>query len=77
MAMRLRDDAGVNVQKASPIKMITAKECALDIVNAVKNRKSLVISPSWYAPILFMRKLFPGLVDKILINVFAPQKKSK
>jgi short-subunit dehydrogenase len=57
--------------------MITAQECATDIMNAADARKRLVITPVWYTPVYFLRKFFPTLIDNFLIKTFAPYSKKK
>eukprot|EP00602_Paraphysomonas_sp_CaronLab_P006783 CAMPEP_0185017576 /NCGR_PEP_ID=MMETSP1103-20130426/511_1 /TAXON_ID=36769 /ORGANISM="Paraphysomonas bandaiensis, Strain Caron Lab Isolate" /LENGTH=278 /DNA_ID=CAMNT_0027547047 /DNA_START=138 /DNA_END=974 /DNA_ORIENTATION=+ len=65
-------------QKSLPgVKMISAKECAEDIAKAAESRTPLRVTPYWYTPILLMRKLFPNLVDKILVKIFSPSKNKK
>lgn len=68
---------GVSLDKASPIPMITAKHCADEIGQAVASRKKLLIVPSWYKPTYYLHKLFPGLVEALLIKLFAPPPKHK
>jgi hypothetical protein len=70
-------NVGVSLDKASPISMISAKDCASDIAEALDSKKRLVISPYWYRPILFLHKWVPTLVEAILIKVFAPSHKKQ
>lgn len=60
-----------------PVKMITAEHCASETIKAAEARKSLVVIPKWYLPIVYGRKLFPSLVDNFLVKVFAPTPKKK
>jgi hypothetical protein len=57
--------------------MITAEQCAAETVAAAESRHPLLITPIWYTPIVLLRKLFPSLVDKLLIRIFAPTPKKK
>lgn len=60
-----------------PVKMISAEECATEAIKATDTRKSLVVIPKWYLPVVYARKLFPSFVDNYLIKVFAPTPKKK
>ena len=68
---------GIALDKASPIPMISAKQCAQDIAKAINSRKKLVITPYWYKPMYYLHKFFPGVVQKLLNTVFAPPPKKK
>lgn len=47
----------------------------VDVVNAIAAGKERVVTPKWYGLIINMRKFFPGLVDTMLIKMFAPTPK--
>jgi short-subunit dehydrogenase len=49
--------------------MMSAEDCAREIVAATHSRTPLLITPSWYRPIYFLRKFFPNLVDKLVAKV--------
>lgn len=68
---------GVSLEKASPIPMISAKDCAEQIIRAVESRKKMLIVPSWYKPTYYLHKLFPSVVEAVMNMVFAPSPKKK
>jgi short-subunit dehydrogenase len=68
---------GVSLEKASPIPMISASDCATDIMHAIEGRKKLVVTPSWYLPAYYLHKMFPSTVQSLLNKVFAPPSKKK
>lgn len=49
--------------------MMSAEDCAREIVAATAARQPLLITPSWYRPIYFLHKFFPRLVDKLVAKV--------
>ena len=60
-----------------PVKMITAEECANEAIKSTELRKRLVVIPSWYQPVIFLRRFFPSIVDSYLVKIFAPTPKKK
>ncbi len=60
-----------------PVKMITAAQCASEAIQATDSRRHLLVTPSWYLPILYLRKFFPSFVDYLLVKTFAPTPKKK
>lgn len=64
-------------KKSMPLPVITAEQCADDIISAVSKRTPLLITPYWYKPIYFLRKLFPNTIDRLIIKLFAPSPKKR
>ena len=54
-------------------KMMTAEECAEIIYKATKKRKKFVIMTGQGKMTVFLNKLFPGLMDKMVYNVMAKE----
>ncbi len=52
--------------KEFPVNMISAAECAADILYVAEERRPLTITPRWYAPIYHLRKFFPRFVDAVV-----------
>ena len=60
-----------------PVSMITAQQCVRDIMQAADRRQARVITPRSYAPVYYLRQLFPGLVDRALVRMFTPRVRDK
>lgn len=54
-------------------KMMTAEECAARIYKANKKRKKVLILTTQGVLTVFLNKLFPGMMDKIVYNVMAKE----
>ncbi|HEU5053677.1 MAG TPA: SDR family oxidoreductase [Hanamia sp.] len=60
-------------QKESPLeedKLMTAEECALHIMNAIKKRKRTIVLTFTGKETVYLNKLFPGLADKLTHRFF-------
>lgn len=57
-------------------KMMSAEECALHIYNAIKKRKKHLILTSTGVLTVWMNKLFPGFMDKIVYKAMAKEANS-
>ena len=66
---------------AGPVKMITAADCAAQVLAAAEARAPQTIVPKYpYSLLYHLRKFFPRAVDAWLVRTFAPpprKKKSK
>ncbi len=51
-------------------KMMSAKECAKHILNAVKKRKRTIILTFNGKRAVFMNRFFPALADRLVRNFF-------
>ena len=49
--------------------MMSAVDCATEIVAATSARQPLLITPGWYRPLYFLRKFFPSLVDRLVARL--------
>ena len=65
-----------NTQKETPLaedKLMSAEQCATIIYDAIDKRKrSVVMTPQGKATV-FLNKLFPGFMDKMVYNHFAKE----
>jgi dehydrogenase/reductase SDR family member 7B len=57
-------------------KMMSSEECALHIYNAVKKRKKYLILTSTGIMTVWLNKLFPGFMDKIVYKAMAKEDNS-
>lgn len=57
-------------------KMMSAEECAFRIVRAIKRRKRSIILTSEGFLTVWLNKLFPGLVDKLVYTTLSKEKNS-
>ena len=53
--------------------MMSAEECANRIYNATKKRKKHLVLTRQGVMTVFLNKLFPGMMDKIVYNVMAKE----
>ncbi|HRP89849.1 MAG TPA: SDR family oxidoreductase [Edaphocola sp.] len=68
-----------NTQKETPLdesKLMSAEECANNILNGIEQRKRTIVMTSQGKLTVLLNKIFPKLMDKIVFNHFAKEPNS-
>ena len=68
--------ANGNTQKETPLKegqLMSAEACAALVWRAIEKRKRTVVMTTQGKATVFLNKLFPGLMDKMVFNHFAKE----